>query len=124
MSDGDFFSTEQSYVVGDSPDSVKIELVGEDGSVLETLKPITQLLPYEVIDGSVMRIQKLREFYEAEIGNTEDGVLFSLHLKATMMKVGFLALFSIRGEGVMGTMCSCQHGSWARQGGPGPRSST
>ncbi|CAK9118074.1 unnamed protein product [Durusdinium trenchii] len=90
MSDGDFFSSEQSCIMEDVS-SVRIELVTSSGTTV--LKAKTPLLSGEVIDGSVMRVAELRNFYEKEMESTEPGTLFSLHLKATMMKVSDPVLF-------------------------------
>ena len=65
--------------------SVRIELVTPEKTTV--LKAKTPLLSGEVIDASVMRVKELRDFYEREMGATEPGVLFSLHLKATMMRL-------------------------------------
>ncbi len=92
MEDGDFYSSEKSYV-SPGEDVVKIELYQEDGSVT-VLKEKTPLLKGEVIDGSVMRKKALCAFYEKEIkAAKEEDVLLSLHLKATMMKVSDPVMF-------------------------------
>ena len=92
MTDGDFFSSEQSVIV-EQADDVKIELVAKDGSV-STLKASTPLLAGEVIDAAVMSRAALREFFEKETQDAkESGVLLSLHLKATMMKVSDPIMF-------------------------------
>lgn len=72
---------------------VRIEFVSEDGQV-DVLKPRTPLQPGEVIDSSRMSVKKLAEFYKKEIDDARDkDVLFSLHLKATMMKVSDPIMF-------------------------------
>lgn len=91
MEEGDFFASEQSCIM-EEVSSVRIELVSNTGKTT-VLKAKTPLLSGEVIDGSVMRVAKLREFYEKEMNSTEPGTLFSLHLKATMMKVSDPVLF-------------------------------
>jgi len=92
MTDGDFYSSEKSYVSAKS-DVVKIELHKKSGEV-QVLKEKTTLLPGEVIDGSVMSKAALRAFYEREISAAkEEDVLLSLHLKATMMKVSDPIMF-------------------------------
>jgi len=91
MSDGDFFSSEQSYI-SEEVSSVRIELVGQSGET-QVLKAKTPLLSGEIIDSSVMRVAELRKFYEQEMQSTEPGTIFSLHLKATMMKVSDPVLF-------------------------------
>jgi len=92
MPDGDFYSSEQSVVIESACD-VKIELVGEDGSTT-VLKEKTPVLEGEVIDASVMSVKALREFFEAATQEAkEQGVLLSLHMKATMMKVSDPIIF-------------------------------
>lgn len=96
MGQDDFFSNEQSFTApGDM--TVSIEFVGQDGST-RTLKEGIQLLEGEVFDGSVMRKAALVAFLEAQVERArEAGVLFSLHMKATMMKVSDPIIF---GHGV------------------------
>ena len=99
MSDGDFYGSEQSHVVGalgDHKDAgvVAIEFVPAGGGEVQTLKKRTPLQAGEVIDASRMDVAKLRAFFAAEIDDAKDkGVLFSLHLKATMMKVSDPIMF-------------------------------
>jgi isocitrate dehydrogenase len=92
MTDGDFFGNEQSFT---SPvaTTVRIELVKADGSV-QVLKDKTPLKAGEVFDATVMRKADLVAFYEKSIARAKsEGVLLSLHLKATMMKVSDPILF-------------------------------
>jgi isocitrate dehydrogenase len=92
MSDGDFYSSEQSAVIK-SPGNVRIEFVAEDGTI-NVLKAETPVLADEVIDASVMSRAALRSFFEKEIDDAKaQGVLLSLHLKATMMKVSDPIMF-------------------------------
>ncbi|MFA7624585.1 MAG: NADP-dependent isocitrate dehydrogenase [Pusillimonas sp.] len=92
MADGDFYGSEKSVVVGQAGD-VKIELTAKDGSKT-VLKTKTSLKAGEVIDASVMSAAKLRSFLQAQIEDAkQQGVLFSVHLKATMMKVSDPVLF-------------------------------
>ncbi len=92
MSGGDFRSTETSVTV-EAADDVRIEHVAEDGTVT-VLKQSTPLLAGEIIDGSVMRRRELIDFIAHEIADAKDrGVLFSVHLKATMMKVSDPIIF-------------------------------
>ena len=92
MTGGDFYGSEKSAVVEKAAD-VKIEFVGADGSV-KTLKEKTSLKDGEVIDASVMSNKALRSFLQKEIQEAKDsGVLLSLHLKATMMKVSDPIIF-------------------------------
>ena len=86
MDTGDFYFSELSATVQDAT-TVAIELVKPDGKV-EVLKASTELLPGEVIDASFMDVEELCKFYEKEMDNAKkSNILFSLHLKATMMKV-------------------------------------
>ncbi len=92
MTDGDFYSSEQSIVV-DEADDVKIVFTDADGNK-SVLKQSTPLQAGELIDSSVMSIKALRTFFENEIRDAKDsGVLFSLHMKATMMKVSDPIIF-------------------------------
>ncbi|MFB9863538.1 NADP-dependent isocitrate dehydrogenase [Rufibacter immobilis] len=92
MDGGDFYGTEQSVVV-DSATSVKIEFVGMNGTA-KTLKENISLKAGEVIDSSVMSKKALRAFFEKEIADAKaSGILLSLHLKATMMKVSDPIMF-------------------------------
>jgi isocitrate dehydrogenase len=92
MSEGDFRSTEKSVTV-EREGSVRIEYVGSDGSTT-VLKDGTPVLEGEVLDASVMRRAALDEFLRAQAADAkENGVLFSVHLKATMMKVSDPIIF-------------------------------
>ena len=92
MSGGDFRSTEASVTIA-GDDDVRIELVGADGAVT-VLRDSLQLLPGEIIDAAVMRRSELVDFIAAQIADAEErGVLFSVHLKATMMKVSDPIIF-------------------------------
>ena len=92
MTDGDFYSSEQSTIVEAAGD-VKIELVADDGQVT-VLKQSTPVQADEVIDAAVMNCNALRKFFEKEIeAARNDDVLLSLHLKATMMKVSDPIMF-------------------------------
>ncbi len=92
MTDGDFYSSEQSAVIK-TPGEVKIELLGDDGQ-LHVLKQKTPVLQGEVIDSAVMNRTALRTFYAQAISDAKaQGVLLSLHLKATMMKVSDPIMF-------------------------------
>jgi isocitrate dehydrogenase len=92
MTADDFRSTEKSAVIpGD--DSLRIELAGDDGSTT-VLRESVPVLAGEVVDASVMRVAALREFLTAQISRAKaEGVLFSVHLKATMMKVSDPIIF-------------------------------
>jgi len=92
MSDGDFRATEQSRTI-EREGSVRIEHVGTDGAVTELREPVS-VLAGEVIDAAVMRRAALDEFLAAQMAEAkEQGVLFSVHLKATMMKVSDPIIF-------------------------------
>jgi isocitrate dehydrogenase len=92
MSEGDFYASEQSVTL-DAATDAKIEFVGEDGSS-KVLKASTPLQAGEIIDSSVMNVTALKSFIAKEIADAkEQGVLFSLHMKATMMKVSDPKIF-------------------------------
>ena len=92
MNAGDFYGSEQSVTVADAG-AVKIQLVQADGSV-KVLKEKTNLLAGEVIDAAVMSKNALRTFLAAQVADAKaNGVLFSVHLKATMMKVSDPIMF-------------------------------
>jgi isocitrate dehydrogenase len=92
MDADDFRSTEKSAVIGE-PGSLRIELVGDDGSTT-VLRESVPVLAGEVVDASVMRVAALREFFTAQVARAKaEDVLFSVHLKATMMKVSDPIIF-------------------------------
>jgi isocitrate dehydrogenase len=92
MSDGDFRSTEQSVTVADEG-TVRIEHVSADGDVT-VLKSDFPVLAGEVLDAAVMRRAALDAFLAEQVAEAkEQGVLFSVHLKATMMKVSDPIIF-------------------------------
>lgn len=92
MDRDDFRSNEKSVVI-ESEGTIAIQLVREDGSV-KVLKKAFPVLAGEVIDGTVMRAAALDEFLKAQVARAkEEGVLFSAHLKATMMKVSDPIIF-------------------------------
>ncbi|MBC8510420.1 MAG: NADP-dependent isocitrate dehydrogenase [Cryomorphaceae bacterium] len=93
MQSGDFYHNEKSVCVEKATD-VKIELFSLDGRVT-TLKASTPLLAKEIIDTTIMSKKALLAFLEAEIKQAkEQGILLSLHLKATMMKVSDPIIFA------------------------------
>ena len=93
MQSGDFYHNEKSVCVEKATD-VKIELFSHDGRVT-TLKASTPLLAKEIIDTTIMSKKALLAFLEAEIKEAkEQGILLSLHLKATMMKVSDPIIFA------------------------------
>ncbi|WP_043263475.1 NADP-dependent isocitrate dehydrogenase [Streptomyces sp. CT34] len=86
MGADDFCSTEKSAVIAEDG-TLRIELSGDDGSTT-VLRESVPVLAGEVVDASVMRVAALREFLAAQVARAKaEGVLFSVHLKATMMKV-------------------------------------
>jgi len=91
MDSGDFYESEKSVTM-DAADTVKIQFVDESGNT-KVLKDV-KLQAGEVFDSSTMNVRKLREFYAATAAEAkEKGVLLSLHLKATMMKISDPILF-------------------------------
>lgn len=92
MSNGDFYGSEKSALIA-AAGAVKIELIAADGST-KVLKEKTAVQAGEIIDASVLSRNALRSFIEAEIADAKSkGVLFSVHLKATMMKVSDPIIF-------------------------------
>ena len=109
MTDGDFRSTERSVTLT-SGGRVRIEHVGAGGEVT-VLRGLIPVFEGEVLDASVMRVAHLQAFLAEQLAAARaDGVLFSVHLKATMMKVSdpiifgcavrayFAELFATHGE--------------------------
>ena len=92
MGAGDFFSNEKSVIV-EADDTLTIKHVGVDGA--ETvLKQSVPVLAGEVVDGTFMDVAALRRFLTEQIARAKsEGVLFSAHLKATMMKVSDPIIF-------------------------------
>ncbi|MFL9909338.1 NADP-dependent isocitrate dehydrogenase [Paraburkholderia sp. RL17-337-BIB-A] len=92
MSGGDFYGSEKSALIA-AAGAVKIELTAADGTKT-VLKEKTAVQAGEIIDASVLNKNALRSFIEAEIADAKaKGVLFSVHLKATMMKVSDPIIF-------------------------------
>ena len=92
MSGGDFYGSEKSTTVKKAT-NVRIEFVAGDGKVT-VLKKQLDLLDGEVIDATVMKVRALRKFFAEQIEDAKrDGILLSLHLKATMMKVSDPIMF-------------------------------
>ncbi|MEW6544481.1 MAG: NADP-dependent isocitrate dehydrogenase [Nitrospirota bacterium] len=92
MNGGDFYSNEKSATLAEATDA-RIEFVGQDGKVT-VLKPKLPLQAGEVIDATFMSARALRQFIEEQIEDAKrQGVLFSVHLKATMMKVSDPKIF-------------------------------
>ncbi|MGW3018200.1 NADP-dependent isocitrate dehydrogenase [Streptomyces longwoodensis] len=92
MGENDFRSTEKSVVIAEDG-ALRIELVAEDGTTT-VLRESVPVLKDEVVDASVLHVAALREFLTAQVARAKaDGVLFSVHLKATMMKVSDPIIF-------------------------------
>ena len=92
MSSGDFYGSEKSVTINEATD-VRIEFVSTDGATT-ALKQSTPLQAGEIIDASVMSKNGLCDFLASQVKDaTEQDVLFSLHLKATMMKVSDPIIF-------------------------------
>ncbi|EGP43449.1 NADP-dependent isocitrate dehydrogenase [Achromobacter insuavis] len=92
MDSGDFYGTEKSALIAAAGD-VKIELTAADGSKT-VLKEKTPVKAGEIIDAAVLSTAKLKSFLQAQIDDARaQGVLFSVHLKATMMKVSDPVIF-------------------------------
>ncbi|HWV44212.1 NADP-dependent isocitrate dehydrogenase [Pseudorhodoplanes sp.] len=92
MSSGDYYGSEIATTV-DKATNVRIEFVGKDGAVT-VLKAKTALDDGEIIDAAVMSAAALRKFFDEQIEDArKQGVLFSLHVKATMMKISDPIIF-------------------------------
>ncbi|WP_329140159.1 NADP-dependent isocitrate dehydrogenase [Streptomyces sp. NBC_00670] len=92
MGADDFRSTEKSAVIAQDG-TLRIELKGDDGSTT-VLRESVPVQADEVVDASVLRVAALREFLTAQVARAKaEGVLFSVHLKATMMKVSDPIIF-------------------------------
>ena len=92
MSGGDYYGSEISTTVASATNS-RIELVGKDGAVT-VLKAKTPLQAGEIIDAAVMSRKALRAFFAEQIeAAKKEGLLFSLHVKATMMKISDPIIF-------------------------------
>lgn len=92
MTGGDFYGNEKSVTMEEGGD-FRIEIQGADGTV-KILKDKLTALPGEILSGTFMSVKALRAFYAAQIEDAKaKGLLLSLHLKATMMKVSDPILF-------------------------------
>jgi len=92
MRDGDFRSTERSVTV-ENEGEVRVEHVADDGSV-QTIKQGIRVLEGEILDAAVMRRAALDAFLAEQVADAKErGVLFSVHLKATMMRVSDPIIF-------------------------------
>jgi len=92
MNASDFYGSEKSVTVSEAG-AVRIEFVADDGKTT-VLKEKTTLKAGEIIDACVMSKRALRAFYEEQMADAKkQGVLLSLHLKATMMKISDPIMF-------------------------------
>jgi isocitrate dehydrogenase len=92
MTEGDFYGNEKA-VICERDDSLKVEFIDQKGTS-EILKDNIDVLKGEIVDGTFMSKKILREFFAQEIKDAEQkDILFSLHLKATMMKVSDPVIF-------------------------------
>lgn len=92
MTTGDFYGSERSITLG-APTTVRYEFADQQGAVT-VLKEHLPLLEGEILDAAVMHVRELRRFYEREIEDArQQGLLLSLHLKCTMMKVSDPVMF-------------------------------
>ncbi|MFJ9900070.1 NADP-dependent isocitrate dehydrogenase [Streptomyces sp. NPDC091280] len=92
MGENDFRSTEKSVTIAEAG-ALRIELVAEDGTTA-VLRESVPVQKDEVVDASVLHVAELREFLTAQIARAKaEDVLFSVHLKATMMKVSDPIIF-------------------------------
>ena len=92
MTGGDFYGSEQSTTVSDACEA-RIEFINADGR-RTVLKETIYLVAGEVLDASVMNVRALRKFYAEQIDEARnEGLLLSLHLKATMMKISDPLMF-------------------------------
>ncbi|MBS0217048.1 MAG: NADP-dependent isocitrate dehydrogenase [Proteobacteria bacterium] len=94
MESGDFYGSEQSVTMA-QPGSVRIEFTGDTGGTFPLRAPV-KVQAGETIDAATMSATALADFVDAQIADAKaQGVLFSLHLKATMMKVSDPIMFGI-----------------------------
>ena len=92
MTADDFRSCEQSVVI-EADDDLRVELVADDGTTT-VLRASIPVLAGEIVDATVMRVAALRQFFTEQIQRAQaKDVLFSIHLKATMMKVSDPIIF-------------------------------
>ncbi|MDD3004628.1 NADP-dependent isocitrate dehydrogenase [Flavobacterium sp.] len=92
MSEGDFYGSEKSVTI-DKQKNYSIRLLGTDGKI-KILKEPSPLVSGEIIDSAVLKIDVLKDFISKEIEEAKSkGILFSVHLKATMMKVSDPIIF-------------------------------
>ncbi|WP_353120801.1 NADP-dependent isocitrate dehydrogenase [Myroides odoratus] len=115
MTDGDFYGTEKSVTVAQNT-KFKIEFVGADGTT-KLLKDYAPLLQGEVIDSTVLNLNKLKAFVsECKEEAKAKNILFSTHLKATMMKVSDPIIFGAVVEGYFADVYAKYAGVFAELG--------
>ena len=118
MDSGDFYGSEKSSII-DKNCSVSIEFVDDSGNK-KILKENISLLEGEVIDSSVMNCQKLRSFLSEQMDDAlNNDVLFSLHMKATMMKVSDPIIFGHCVDAYLGDLLD-KHGETLKEAGFNP----
>src|SRR3989338_209138 len=118
MRGGDFFSSEQSITMAKAGD-VRIEFVGKDGQV--EVKKQLALQEGEVFDSMFMSCRKLRDFFERTLQDCkENGVMWSLHVKATMMKVSHPIVFRHPPRGYSNDRFYKKRETQKERGGGGP----
>ncbi|MDN4173687.1 NADP-dependent isocitrate dehydrogenase [Nocardioides sp. SOB77] len=118
MGEHDFRSNEKSVVI-ESDDTLRIELVAADGSTT-VLKDGVKVLAGEVVDGTYMDVAALRRFLTEQVARAKaEGVLFSAHLKATMMKVSDPIIFGHVVQAFFPTLFE-QYGEQLRAAGISP----
>ncbi len=118
MESGDFYGSEQSVIL-ENPGSVTIEFVNSSGEK-KILKDNLALLQGEVIDASVMSRAPLRSFLAKQLNQAiEENVLFSLHMKATMMKVSDPIIFGHCVEAYLGDLLQ-EQGDTLKEAGFNP----
>ncbi|MFK3907835.1 NADP-dependent isocitrate dehydrogenase [Pseudomonas alabamensis] len=115
MESGDFYGSEKAALI-DADGSLRIELVGKDGSST-VLKEKTAVNAGEVVDCAVMSRKALKAFIAQQIEDAKaSGVLFSVHLKATMMKVSDPIMFGIIVEAFYGDVLNRHADALAKAG--------
>ena len=118
MGKDDFFSNEKSVVL-EADDTLRIEHVGADGTTT-VLKDGITVLAGEVVDGTFMNVAALRRFLTEQVARAKaDDVLFSAHLKATMMKVSDPIIFGHVVQAFFPTLFE-QYGAQLREAGISP----
>ena len=118
MTADDFRNNEKSAVV-ETDGSLRIELQGDDGSTT-VLRESVPVLAGEVVDATVMRVAALREFLTEQVARAKaEDVLFSVHLKATMMKVSDPIIFGHVVRAFLPDVFA-EYGEHARRRGPLP----